>query len=158
MNPDDISKEISSFIEDFGIIFEKWGLPRMAGRVLAWLLICDPPHQDAAQLAEAVGASKGSISTTVRLLEQYQFIERVGIPGERSTFYRVKPDGCVKLLKAKIGAITAIRELVERGLELLLSNNEQARSRLNEMKDFYSFFEMALPIIIEQYEKEREGK
>ena len=43
-------------------ILAQEGLPPVAGRMWAWLLVCDPPEQTAAQLAEAVGASRGSIS------------------------------------------------------------------------------------------------
>ena len=40
------------FVEEAGIVFEQTGLPRMAGRIFGWLLICDPPHQSTDQLAE----------------------------------------------------------------------------------------------------------
>lgn len=33
------------FIEDVGLLLEESGLPRMAGRILGLLLICNPPHQ-----------------------------------------------------------------------------------------------------------------
>ena len=51
-------------IEDFGILFEGGGLPRMSGRVFGWLLISSPQHQTAGEIAAGVGASKGSMSFT----------------------------------------------------------------------------------------------
>ena len=51
------------FAEEVGIVFEQTGLPRMAGRILGWLLIAEPPHQSTEQLINALMASKGSIST-----------------------------------------------------------------------------------------------
>ncbi len=52
---------------------------RMAGRMLGWLLICDPPHQSMNAIADVLQASKGSISTMTRLLIQLDLIERTGI-------------------------------------------------------------------------------
>ena len=37
--------EERNFVEDVGVVFEKTGLPRMAGRMFGWLLISDPPYQ-----------------------------------------------------------------------------------------------------------------
>ena len=42
------------FVEEVGLLFEHAGLPRMAGRILGWLLICDPPHQSPGELAEVL--------------------------------------------------------------------------------------------------------
>lgn len=33
------------FVQGAGTFFEQRGMPRIAGRILEWLLICDPPHQ-----------------------------------------------------------------------------------------------------------------
>ena len=78
------------FVEDFGILFESMGFPCMAGRIWGWLLTADPPQQTAAEIAEGVGASRGSISTITSHLIQFGFVERVGLPGKRTKYYRVK--------------------------------------------------------------------
>ena len=60
----------SAFVEEMGQALAGYGMTPMAGRVWGWLLICDPPEQTAAELAEALGASRGAISGTARILEQ----------------------------------------------------------------------------------------
>ena len=80
------------FLEDFALHMEHHGLPRMAGRILAWLLICDPPEQSMPDLVEVLQASKSSVSTMTRHLIQFGMIERVSLPGERRDFYRAMPD------------------------------------------------------------------
>jgi len=37
--------EEKHFVEEVGIFFEQTGMPRMAGRILGWLMISNPPHQ-----------------------------------------------------------------------------------------------------------------
>ncbi len=71
--------EMKQFIEDMGILFEEMALPRMAGRIFGWLLMCEPLHQSAEELASVVGASKGSISSMTRLLIQSGVVERMGL-------------------------------------------------------------------------------
>jgi hypothetical protein len=39
------TEEEREFIERSGLFYEAAGGPRTAGRILGWLLICDPPHQ-----------------------------------------------------------------------------------------------------------------
>ncbi len=68
------------YAEDFGLAFEQEGLPRMAGRIFGWMLVAESPHQSLQELAEALRASKGSISNMTRYLMQLDVIERVGLP------------------------------------------------------------------------------
>ncbi len=73
------------------LFFEEMGFPRMAGRILGWLLICDPPEQSAGQLAGVLQASKGSLSTMTRLLIQMGLVERVGLPGSAAIISASSP-------------------------------------------------------------------
>lgn len=143
------------FIEEVGLLFETVGFPRMAGRVLGWLLISDPPHQSPAELAETLQASKGSISTMTRLLEQIGLIERISLPGERRDYFRIKPNAWTELTSRRLAQITAFREVATRGLDLLAPDQPQLRQRLQEMHDIHAFFEAELPRLIEQWNTQR---
>jgi DNA-binding transcriptional regulator GbsR (MarR family) len=79
------------FVAEIGLFFEAAGSTRMAGRMLGWLLVCDPPHQSAGQLAAALHASNGSISMTTRMLIQAGLVDRVSLRGDRRTYYRLRP-------------------------------------------------------------------
>src|ERR687888_775303 len=84
---------VERFVEELGVYFElEAGTPRMIGRTLGWLLVCDPPEQSAADLAELLQASKGSISTATRVLLRMGFIERVRFRGERFDRFRARPE------------------------------------------------------------------
>ncbi|WP_460527165.1 hypothetical protein [Flindersiella endophytica] len=54
--------ELQEYVEEIGLYFAGVRLPRMPGRILGWLLVCDPPHQSAEELAAALQVSSGSIS------------------------------------------------------------------------------------------------
>src|SRR5712692_9981760 len=91
------------FVEEMAVTFEADGLPRMAGRIFAFLLVCRPPEQTAASLAHELDASGGSISTMVRLLVGAGLVERVSRAGVRADRFRVTPEG----LRALMDSATA---------------------------------------------------
>ena len=147
--------EEKNFVEEFGIVFEQLGLTRMAGRILGRLLISDPPHQSIDELAEALSASKGSISTTTRLLIQLSLIERFSLPGVRHDYFRVRPGALDHLTRQRTAQITMLRRLAERGLELVEDKDPLIRGGLEEMRDIYAFYEREFPALVERWEQER---
>jgi DNA-binding transcriptional regulator GbsR (MarR family) len=146
------------FIEEVGIHFESTGLPRMAGRLFGWLLIADPPYQSASEIAEVLMASRGSVSSAVRLLAQLGIIERYVIPGERHDHFRLCQDALHRTMKHGLeDEIKVFRQLAEHGLELMRDEPSLRREWLQQMHDRYSFLEKEFPALLERYERTRAG-
>jgi len=151
---DNLQAEEKQFAEEVGIVFEQTGMPRMAGRILGWLLISDPPHQSTEQLTKALLASKGSISTMTRLLIQLGLIERRSLSGVRHDFFRLRSDAWQHMVgRGLTDEIRMVRQLAERGLELLGGNPPVTRKWLEEMFDVYTFLEREFPTLLEKWEK-----
>ncbi len=145
-----------SFIEEAGAVFEQTGIPRMAGRLFGWLLIADPPYQSPSELAEVLKASKGSISTSIRLLTQMGFIERHFIPGSRHDNFRLTDDAIQKIIRHGLEQeIKMFRALSERGLELTKAIPAKRKVWLKEMQSRYAYLEKAFPALLEEYDRER---
>lgn len=153
MDDDQRQFELKHFVEEMGLFYEQLGMPRMAGRVLGWLLISDPPHQSINDLVDALLVSKASISNTTRLLIQLGLIERMSLRGHRRDYFRIKPNAWQQLVKEELLKLSAIRKLADRGLELLKDEPPEFRARLREMRDLYAFFERELPPILERWEQ-----
>ena len=154
-----VNNKQKRFIEEMGIVFEDAGMPRMAGRILGWLLICDPPHQSSGQLATVVEGSKGSISTMTRMLVSLRLVERMTMPGDhRSTYYQISPGAWSELLRKRVAEITIWRQAAERGIRLMKGSNRQLRRRLEEMRDIHIFFERELPTLLERWERRRDKR
>ena len=126
----------------------------MAGRILGWLIISDPPHQSIDELTSALMASKGSISTATRLLIQIGLIERISLPGVRHVCFRIRPGALQHLLRKKGEMLTIFRQLAERGLELTEGKSLMTRQGLEEMRDMYAFLEQEFPALLERWEQE----
>jgi DNA-binding MarR family transcriptional regulator len=145
------------FIEDMGLYFEAQGVPRMAGRMLAWLLICDPPEQTMPEIVARLKVSKGSVSTMTRILTQFGLIERVSRPGIRADFYRIVPHFGEKILVAAIQKFGGMRAITARGLALLQGAPPERTERLQELHDVYAFLEEGFPAVIAEWRERREA-
>ena len=146
------------FVEEVGIFFEQSSLPRMAGRILGWLMISNPPHQTTGELTQALLASKGSISTMTRLLIRISLIERLSLPGQRHDYFRIKGGAWHQMIKDSLIQMTVFRQLIERGLELIEDKAHFNRQWLEEMRDMYAFFEREFPTLLERWEQERKKR
>jgi DNA-binding transcriptional regulator GbsR (MarR family) len=144
--------EEKHFVEDIGLYFEQMGLPRMAGRVLGVLLICDPPAQSLTDLCELLQASKSSISTTTRLLSEMGLIERAPSPVPRQVYFHFKSGGWVVFVRQRLRLWASLHQIAEHGLELLHDRDPNLRERLQEAHDMFSLIEDELPALLGRVE------
>ncbi|TMK88301.1 MAG: MarR family transcriptional regulator [Actinobacteria bacterium] len=145
-----MNEDLWRFIDATGDwVSKSYGLPRMTGRVFAWLLVCDPPEQTAAQLAEALDASKGSISGATSMLVRFGLVDRVHVRGERADRFRLRPDAWDAQIRDP-GSDTA-RALVALGLEALAGEPAPRRARLEEMDAMYAWYQSRMPALLDEW-------
>jgi DNA-binding transcriptional regulator GbsR (MarR family) len=132
---------LHDYADEVGLFFEDQGLPRMPGRILGWLMVCDPPHQSALELAEAVQASRGAISMAVRMLQGAGAVERHTVAGTRRVYYRMRPGFWLREAEEKAKLAGEWRKLTGRGLELMSGHSAESRHRVQEAHDMYAFLE-----------------
>jgi DNA-binding transcriptional ArsR family regulator len=146
---------VERFTEELGIQFElEAGAPRMVGRVLGWLLVCDPPEQSAAELAETLQASKGSISTATRVLLRMGLIERVRLRGERFDRFLARPEAWDDYLW-RDDQFKGPRRVLRLGLDALADEPQTRRARLEHLDSIYAWWERRLPALRDEYMSER---
>jgi DNA-binding transcriptional regulator GbsR (MarR family) len=151
--------EKQHFVEECGLIFEQTGLPRMAGRILGWLTVAEPPYKSVDQIGKALLASKGSISTSTRLLIQHGFVSRTSLPGVRHDYFQLNTDALHHMVERGIeDEIKLFRQLAERGLTLIVDRESQAYKWLEKMHDLYVFLEREVPVLRERWQKQQAEK
>lgn len=143
--------EEAAFVEDMGQMLGASGLPPMAGRMWGWLLICEPPEQTAAELADVLQASRGSISGTARLLVAAGMVRRTTKRGDRREYFSVPAGATSAFVMSQVPRLMAFQKLTERGLELLRDRPEAAKARVREVRDIYAFFARVYPELIERF-------
>jgi len=148
-------REERLLIEDYGLLFEEMGGTRMEGRVLAWLLLADPPEQSLTGIADGLGVSKAAVSTAARSLLQSRAVERVSEPGQRGDFYRTIPGKLENVLR--LDHATLLGRLVDRSLDLV-ADKDQTQSNyalLHEMRDFIDFIAAEMPGLMSRWQAHR---
>jgi len=132
-------KEIQLWVERVATAFaQHFGLPPITGRILGWLLICDPPEQSAGQIADAIGASRASLTTSMRLLTVGELVRRGHRPGERTTYFRIDDDAWEKVIRQRISAMASLREITGDAMALIGADTERA-SRVRAAHAFFGW-------------------
>ncbi|HXX88781.1 MAG TPA: MarR family transcriptional regulator [Acidimicrobiales bacterium] len=126
------------FVEQFGGVGDDMGLSRSMTRLLGWLVVCDPAHQSAGQIQEALGLSAGSVSTGMAALVRAGLVDRLSLRGDRHTYYRIRAGGWQLLLAARLRVLSEIRHVADDALSQAHGHGDD---RLRELRDFYAWCE-----------------
>src|SRR5258708_32486457 len=98
--PRDEQRQIENWVERVAAVFaQHFGLPPITGRILGWLLVCDPPEQSAGEIADAIGASRASLTTSMRLLTAGDLGRRRHRAGGRTTYFRIDDGAGEKVVR-----------------------------------------------------------
>ena len=134
-----ISAGVSQFIEGTGMLMEKYGMPRIGGRILGLLMLDNTPLS-LDDIAGMLGVSRASVSTNVRMTEMAGIAERVSRPGDRRDYYVGTDDLWARTLQANVRDLLYWRDVARKALPNLNPDEEVARRRLRELIDFCEFF------------------
>ena len=149
-----MTDEEAGFVEAMGQYMGGYGLTPVAGRLWAWLLICDPPAQTAAELAVALKASRGAISGAAASLASAGMIRRARRRGDRREYFSAPPGTFDAVLRSAGTAYGRLLAIVSDGLAAGDGRNGN-RERLQEVHDAVAFLARELPTLIDRHFAER---
>lgn len=152
-----LNKDLQNFVERMGLTMERLGASRTLGRILGLLLVADDPLS-LTEMADILRVSKASISTNTRLCEQAGLVLRIGIPGDRRTYYEIVPGGFETNISQKLLGLYEMVALAEEGLAALDETQHKARARLTEMHDLYTFLGEGMKMALAQWKDLKKEK
>ena len=125
----------------------QYGFPPVAGRLLGYLLICQPPQRTIADLAEELQASRTAITAAVSLLERYHAVRRTRSAGQRSDhvgldLQALDPTGFAA------ESYQAQAALARQALDLLTDGESGRRAMIAEAAEFYEFLAERMPALL----------
>jgi DNA-binding transcriptional regulator GbsR (MarR family) len=145
----------SAVVEEMGQFLAGLGMTPMAGRMWGWLLICEPAEQTAADIAEALHASRGAISGTARILGNAGLVRRSTRPGDRREYFSAPAEALDSMLGSAASIYRQMRTIAERGLAATADRPEASRARLPEFHDVMAFVEREVPLVISRFLADR---
>ncbi|WP_109474397.1 GbsR/MarR family transcriptional regulator [Ornithinimicrobium cavernae] len=143
----------AEFVDAMGLLVEEAGwLPRMSGRVLAWLLVAGEP-QTQADIGRRVNASAATMSTVTRSLLDKRLIRRVARQGQHATYLMVREDAWLLMEEDGLRTVRRYRELAE-GVEHAVPDvGPKATLHIQLMKEFFTLTEERIVEQIRQVEE-----
>ncbi len=145
---------LSQFVENMGLHYEDYGVPRIGGRILGLLLLADRPI-DSDEIVDVLQVSRSSVSTNLRTLLMTGLADRVSLPGERSDYYVFSTDAWEKALEMRLDSILSLRDTAEEGMAGL-AENHPARERLAEIIKWVDIVEEGYEKMLESWQAFKE--
>lgn len=133
----------------------RYGLPPMAGRLIGYLSVCDPPAQSIAELAEALLASRSAIAGAIKTVESLTHtITRTRVAGERMD--RVRIDLSSPQAKGfDTSEYEELRDLALEGLEVIRDKPMERQAVLRESVAFAEFVNEQVQKMRDEWELRR---
>lgn len=143
------------FVEQFGLILNDAGLPRMPARVFAYVLADDAEIYTASDLAEGLQVSPAAISGAVRMLVQSGMLGKERPRGSRVDHYRVYDnDVWSAIFEQRFPIMVRTEEVLQRLLKDLDPERPGAK-RARETLEYYRFMRRELGGMLERWKKFR---
>jgi len=128
----------------------------MVGRLLGYLMVCEPGEQSIGELAEALLASRSAIAGAVGTLETLGLVRRSRAAGERMD--RVTIDRTSRRAWGfDVSEYREQGELAREGLEVLADAPLERRATLLEYAAFADFLVERLPVLEQEWNAHREA-
>jgi len=122
---------------------EHYGLPPITGRILGWMMICDPPEQSAGEIAAAIGASRASLTTNIRMLTASGLIRRLTRPGGRTSYYRMDEGMWDAVIRRRVTSMMSFSAITLDGMKLIGPSSPRA-ARLRTAHEFFEWMARVL--------------
>lgn len=139
--PSSVEREL---IEEFGNIYESYGLRRLQGLIVGLLLTREEPVS-LDDMVEVLDRSKGPISISVRRLDDMDLVRKVEGPNNRRNYYASHPDIFYNNFKFNMATVRKNRDLAERFLARLHGadgeETDKTRRSLTHMRTFFELME-----------------
>lgn len=132
----------------------RYGFPPMAGRLLGYLAVCDPPDQSVGELAEALLASRSAIAGAIKTLEVAHAIHRSREAGERMDRVRIDMTS-PQALGLDVSEYRELGDLAREGLGVLADAPPERRAVLLQMAAFADLLVEQVPRLEEEWKARR---
>jgi biotin operon repressor len=139
------------FTDRMGRFFAgQYGMPPATRPVAGWLLLCDPPAQTAAEIADELQMSRSAVGQSVAWLEKSGMVRKTRASGERADRILINPSYGVQSLESA-GEYEALAALSRSGLSAISDASLERRGRLLGMVYLSEFLVERMPKLADEW-------
>jgi DNA-binding transcriptional regulator GbsR (MarR family) len=146
-----------TFADHMGRFYaRRYAFPPMVGRVLGYLLVCDPQNPTIAELSDALLASRSAVTGALEVLERLDVVRRSRAAGERMD--RIHVDfSSAQSRGFDVAEYQELGDLAREGLDVLKNAPPERRATLMEFEAFADWLVERTRTLQEEWEKHREA-
>ncbi|MBA0052403.1 hypothetical protein E0L36_16235 [Streptomyces sp. AJS327] len=143
--------------------FQNDGLPVDQGRVVGWMLICDPPEQPVSDIVRTLGVPREAVDRIVDQLtpegNPVKVFERRGSFDEEYTL-RLLENSWAPKVRRVFAEFPDLGRIINEGIVSLRAEGvpEERLQRIVNMGRFLDFLSEEMPKILERYEERRANR
>ncbi len=158
VDPVHLSEGERRFVEAVGQHVELFGLPRIAGRTFALMMVAPRPLA-LEEIAVLLKVSRASVSINTRIGIATGVIELHSEPGDRRKYYRFSEHAFEHRIELLNRYVNGIRRILTEGVAGLAADNHQGRQRLELFQGLVSTLAVKMnevfPVLLEQIQQKR---
>ena len=152
-------RDLAKTVERMGVLFEQSGYTPMHGRVFAYLLLAEPPHQDFYTIQEFLKASKSAISNALKFLTKEGIVEYITFSGDRKRYFKVDVRGWLENTKERIRQATDLKVLIADVLEIRKDTRYLAfNDELQDVVNFHNELAEVLKAMAARWDEQQRNK
>ncbi len=149
--------KIHEIIEKWGVYYKRTGHQPMIGRLTAYLMIVDPPHQTFEEIVSSLQASKSSVSNALTLMSHLGMVDYIKFSGDRKRYFRLSSHIWSRFFESVEKEIQGFREMLAEVLEVRGDNNPGFTRELNNLLKLLAVFETEFPRLLTEWKKQIEN-
>lgn len=150
------NQQVKQHVEDIGVLLEERGYPPLAARVLGYLMNATPPYKTFEEIREFLGASKSSVSTTLKFLQTNKVISYTTFPGDRKRYFRLETNNWISAFETTFDFILPFKNLIEKSIELRGTTDPEFNQSLEKMVEMYAYLDEEIKAVIKKWRDTRE--
>jgi DNA-binding MarR family transcriptional regulator len=146
------------FSDHVGRFYAKqYGFPPVVGRLMGYLLVCEPIEQSIGDIADALLTSRSAITGAVKMLETQRLINRSRPAGRRADLISIAPSGWEKT-GFEVAEYQEQANLAREGLEILKDASPERRQALEEIYALCEFLVERMPRLLEEFQSYQDAR
>ena len=110
---DKSQNQLAEKVEKIGIMIEQMGQPPIPGRIIAYLMLSEPPYRDFYGIQEFLKASKSSVSTALNQLMQAGVVNYITFSGDRKRYFQIDTKGLVNVMKQQYKQGQLLNDMIQ---------------------------------------------
>ena len=141
-------------VEKIGVMTEQMGHAPVPGRIVAYLMLSEPPYRDFYEIHAFLKASKSSVSTALNQLMQAGVVNYITFSGDRRRYFQISAKGLADVMKEQYKKGRVINDMIKEALQHRKDSEFQKFNReLKEVIDFSTYVHTGIEKLIADWEK-----